>query len=45
MTTTRRIETLDDLTSYLHSLFGPDIVPSVMNHYEVMFTVDGKVRK
>jgi len=45
MTTTRRIETLDDLTSYLHGLFGPDIVPSVMNHYEVMFTVDGKVRK
>jgi len=41
----QRIETLDDLTAYLHELFGPGITPSVMNHYEVMFTVDGKVRK
>lgn len=45
MTNRQRIESLDDLNAYLLNLFGPEIKPSEMNHYEVMFTVDGKVKK
>ena len=44
MTLWQRIESLDELDAYLRDLFGPDIQPSGTNGYQVMFTVDGKVK-
>lgn len=44
MTLWQRIESLDELNAYLRDLFGPDIQPSGTNGYQVMFTVDGKLK-
>ncbi len=45
MTDIQRVETLEDLKAWLIDLFGAEISPTEPNHYQVMFTVDGKVKK
>jgi len=45
MTNKRRVESLEGLKAYLNDLFGAEIGFSEPNHYHVMFTVDGKVKK